>query len=140
MKSKSRRLVRGLEVLVLSLASLAVACAGAGSEKPVTAAAADVEPEADEAPPEEVVSDPQTAAILRSVRQDAERVSEEEEERLAADAELLTPLVDLYRQALLGGDGSLPGGSGLLVVTSGLLLLLGWSTYRRLKPTFVDEI
>ena len=52
----------------------------------------------------------------------------------------LTPLVDLYRQALLGGDGALPGGSGLLVVTSGLLLLLGWSTYRRLKPTFVDEI
>lgn len=52
----------------------------------------------------------------------------------------LTPLVGLYRHALLGGEPGIPEGTGLLAVTAAVLLLLGWVIFRRLKVTFVDEI
>jgi ABC-type polysaccharide/polyol phosphate export permease len=52
----------------------------------------------------------------------------------------LTPLATLYRQALLGG--SMPGLGTLtpLIVASGLSLVVGVWVFRRLKPTFADEI
>ena len=52
----------------------------------------------------------------------------------------LTPLADLYRQALLGG--SMPPMATLtpLVVASGLALVIGTWVFRRLKPVFADEI
>ena len=52
----------------------------------------------------------------------------------------LTTLVDLYRQAFLGG--SVPWGSelGWLVVVSGSSLVAGLLLFRSLKPAFADEI
>lgn len=55
----------------------------------------------------------------------------------------LTPLVGLYRRALLGGFGGeeirVPGIWGLASVAP-ILAILGWWVFRRLKPAFVDEI
>ncbi len=56
----------------------------------------------------------------------------------------LTPLVDLYRRALLAGDGVPEGGwlhgaGQLAVVALGLLVAGGW-LFRRLKHSFADEI
>ena len=52
----------------------------------------------------------------------------------------LTPLVALYREALLGG--SMPPAATLtpLVITSVIALVLGIWVFRRLKPVFADEI
>lgn len=52
----------------------------------------------------------------------------------------LTALVGLYRQALLGGDLSLPAGTGALAIFAGAALLAGWSLFDRLEALFVDEI
>ena len=51
----------------------------------------------------------------------------------------LTPLVNLYRQALLAGDGSLQGVWQLAAVAVVLLCAGGW-LFRRLKRGFADEI
>jgi lipopolysaccharide transport system permease protein len=52
----------------------------------------------------------------------------------------LTPLVALYREALLGG--SMPPVASLtpLILTSAIALVLGIWVFRRLKPVFADEI
>jgi lipopolysaccharide transport system permease protein len=52
----------------------------------------------------------------------------------------LTPLVALYREALLGG--SMPPFTSLtpLILTSATALALGIWVFRRLKPVFADEI
>jgi lipopolysaccharide transport system permease protein len=52
----------------------------------------------------------------------------------------LTPLVTLYREALLGG--TLPTLASLtpLVVTSAIALVVGLVVFQRLKPVFADEI
>lgn len=52
----------------------------------------------------------------------------------------LTALVGMYRQALLGGEVAWVAGMGSLAVFAAAVLLLGWWLFRRLKPTFVDEI
>ena len=52
----------------------------------------------------------------------------------------LTPLVGLYRQALLGGEPALVPGTGALAVVAIVLLLLGLLLFRHLKTSFVDEI
>jgi lipopolysaccharide transport system permease protein len=52
----------------------------------------------------------------------------------------LTPLVDLYRQALLGG--SMPPIATLtpLVIAATIALIVGVAVFHRLKPVFADEI
>ena len=52
----------------------------------------------------------------------------------------LTPLVGLYRQALLGGEPAPVPGTGVLVVAVAVLLSAGFWLFGRLKPAFVDEI
>lgn len=52
----------------------------------------------------------------------------------------LTALVELYRQALLGGTLELPPGTGTLAVFAVVVLGSGAWLFRRLAPTFVDEI
>lgn len=52
----------------------------------------------------------------------------------------LTPLVELYRQALLGAELHLPAGFVTLVAFSGVLFLAGLWSFARLQSTFVDEI
>jgi len=52
----------------------------------------------------------------------------------------LTTLVTLYRRALLGGDSLWVPGTGPLVVFAVVALALGWWTFGRLRPAFVDEI
>jgi lipopolysaccharide transport system permease protein len=52
----------------------------------------------------------------------------------------LTALVDLYRSALLGGLPSATRGIVALVVTTIAVLLLGAATFRRLSPSFADEL
>lgn len=52
----------------------------------------------------------------------------------------LTALVELYRQALLGGTLELPPGTGTLAVLAVLVLGSGAWLFRRLAPSFVDEI
>jgi ABC-type polysaccharide/polyol phosphate export permease len=52
----------------------------------------------------------------------------------------LTPLVGLYRQALLGGRLSLVPGTGALVAVAVVLPCAGLFLFRRLKNAFVDEI
>ena len=56
------------------------------------------------------------------------------------DLNPLTPLVGLYRQALLGGSVAWVPGTVSLAVLGTVLLFLGLWTFRRLKPAFVDEI
>ncbi len=52
----------------------------------------------------------------------------------------LTALVDLYRRALLGGKGGpVPGLAGL-VLFAAVLALAGLWLFRRLRPTFADEV
>lgn len=64
-----------------------------------------------------------------------------EEYRVLLDLNPFTPLVELYRWALLGGGGpGLPSGFWFLVVASSSVLVLGWALFRRLRPAFVDEI
>ncbi len=52
----------------------------------------------------------------------------------------LTPIVGWYRGALLGGPFDWPRGGWSLVVTTLLALALGWALFRRLAPTFPDEV
>jgi lipopolysaccharide transport system permease protein len=52
----------------------------------------------------------------------------------------LTALVELYRQALLGGTLELPPGTGSLAVLAVVVLGSGAWLFRRLAPSFVDEI
>ncbi|HEX2254273.1 MAG TPA: ABC transporter permease [Thermoanaerobaculia bacterium] len=52
----------------------------------------------------------------------------------------LTALVELYRQALLGGRLALPEGWITLVVFSAVVLFAGLWLFSRLKPAFVDEV
>jgi lipopolysaccharide transport system permease protein len=60
--------------------------------------------------------------------------------RPAIELNPLTPLVDLYRQALLGTDFALsPAVAGLAGVAA-VLLAAGLWVFRRVKPAFVDEI
>ena len=52
----------------------------------------------------------------------------------------LTALVELYRQALLGGRLELVPGTAALAVIAVVLLCAGLWLFGRLKPAFVDEI
>jgi len=52
----------------------------------------------------------------------------------------LTPLVELYRAAFLGGEYRLAFGTAVLALTSLVLAGLGAWLFRRLRPAFVDEI
>ena len=52
----------------------------------------------------------------------------------------LTALVELYRQALLGGHLELVPGTGALALFSLVVVAAGLALFRRLKPAFVDEI
>lgn len=64
-----------------------------------------------------------------------------EEYRFLLDLNPFTPLVELYRWALLGGAGpGLPAGFWGLALSSVGVLALGWGLFRRLRPAFVDEI
>jgi lipopolysaccharide transport system permease protein len=56
------------------------------------------------------------------------------------EANPLTPLVELYRGALLGGEITLGGSTAGLMGTAVLSLVFGLLLFRKLKPTFVDEI
>lgn len=50
----------------------------------------------------------------------------------------LTTLVGWYRYALVGGE--VPGGTVALLATAVGLAVIGWVVFRRLAPTFADEI
>lgn len=52
----------------------------------------------------------------------------------------LTALVGLYRRAFFGGDEVLVSGIGQLTLLALVMLLFGLWLFRRLRPTFVDEI
>lgn len=52
----------------------------------------------------------------------------------------LTALVELYRQAFLGGGVALVPGTGVLVLASAVLLSAGLWLFRRLKKAFADLI
>lgn len=52
----------------------------------------------------------------------------------------LTSLVELYRQALLGGTFEIPPGTGILAACSIGLAALGMWVFHRMRPAFVDEI
>lgn len=52
----------------------------------------------------------------------------------------LTALVELYRQAFLGGRLAAVPGTAALAVAGAVLLSAGFWLFRRLKPAFVDEI
>ena len=54
------------------------------------------------------------------------------------EANPLTALVGLYRQALLGAAPA--GGTGVLAAAAAVLLFAGFWLFARLKPAFVDEI
>lgn len=52
----------------------------------------------------------------------------------------LTALVDLYRAALLGGELASLASTWPLMVAALLSLVLGYAFFRRLEPTFADEV
>lgn len=52
----------------------------------------------------------------------------------------LTALVELYRQALLGGGTALTPGTGGLILAAVVLLFAGFWLFARLKTAFADEI
>lgn len=52
----------------------------------------------------------------------------------------LTSLVELYRQAFLGGRMAIVPGTGILALAAAVLLCAGFLLFGRLKPAFVDEI
>jgi lipopolysaccharide transport system permease protein len=52
----------------------------------------------------------------------------------------LAPLVELYRQAFLGGEVAVVPGTGLLALAAAVLLCAGFLLFGRLKTAFVDEI
>ena len=60
--------------------------------------------------------------------------------RGAIELNPLTALVDLYRSALLGGLPTASRGLVALVVAAAILLALGALLFRRLAPSFADEL
>jgi homopolymeric O-antigen transport system permease protein len=57
------------------------------------------------------------------------------------DLNPLTPLVEMYRQAFLGGgETAIVPGTGVLALAAAVLLSAGFWAFRSLKPAFVDEI
>lgn len=52
----------------------------------------------------------------------------------------LTSLVELYRQAFLGGEAALVPGTGALTLVAAVLVSGGLWLFGRFKPAFVDEI
>ena len=56
------------------------------------------------------------------------------------EANPLTALVGLYRQAFLGGGPALVGGTGVLAAAAAVLLGVGFWLFTHLKGAFVDEI
>lgn len=52
----------------------------------------------------------------------------------------LTALVALYRRALVGGEGDPLAGTAALALAAAVVLCIGFWSFRRLKPAFVDEI
>jgi lipopolysaccharide transport system permease protein len=52
----------------------------------------------------------------------------------------LTSLVELYRQAFLGGEAVVAPGAARLAVVAAVLVSAGFWLFRSLKPAFVDEI
>ncbi len=52
----------------------------------------------------------------------------------------LAALVELYRQAFLGGRVALAPGTAGLALVAAVLLSAGFLLFRRLKAAFVDEI
>jgi ABC-type polysaccharide/polyol phosphate export permease len=60
--------------------------------------------------------------------------------RVWVEANPLTPLVGLYRQAFLGGDSAHAPAIWALALAAAVLLSAGLWLFGRLKPTFVDEI
>lgn len=56
------------------------------------------------------------------------------------EANPLSHLVALYRQAFLGPELMPPAGVGWLALFAALLLAAGLALFRRLRPAFVDEI
>jgi lipopolysaccharide transport system permease protein len=52
----------------------------------------------------------------------------------------LTPLVELYRQAFLRGAIAAVPGTAALAATAAVLLSAGFWLFRRLQPSFVDEV
>ena len=52
----------------------------------------------------------------------------------------LAALVELYRQAFLGGRVALVPGTAALALVAAVLLFAGFLLFRRLKAAFVDEI
>ena len=64
-----------------------------------------------------------------------------DEYRFLLELNPFTPMVELYRWALLGEAGpGVPSGFWGLVAASVGALAVGWWLFRRLRPTFVDEI
>ena len=60
--------------------------------------------------------------------------------RFVIEANPLTHLVELYRQAFLGPSLAVPPGVGWLALFAAALLAAGLGLFRRLRPAFVDEI
>jgi ABC-type polysaccharide/polyol phosphate export permease len=60
--------------------------------------------------------------------------------RSVIGANPLSTIVDLYRQAFLGGTPAPLGGVIFLALTAGLVLALGLWLFRTFKPAFADEI
>jgi lipopolysaccharide transport system permease protein len=60
--------------------------------------------------------------------------------RSLIEANPLTHLVELYRQALLGPSLVPPPGVGWLALFAAAVLAAGLGLFRRLRPAFVDEI
>lgn len=56
------------------------------------------------------------------------------------EANPLTPLVEWHRQAFFGGEWTWVPGSTTLVVVTVLVAFGGLWTFRRLRPTFADEV
>jgi len=56
------------------------------------------------------------------------------------EANPLTPLVEWHRQAFFGGGWTWVPGSTTLVVVTVLVAVGGFWTFRRLRPTFADEV
>jgi lipopolysaccharide transport system permease protein len=52
----------------------------------------------------------------------------------------LTALVALYRQAFFGGSLELPPGTAVLAAAAATTLAAGLYIFRRLRPTFADEV
>lgn len=63
-----------------------------------------------------------------------------EEYRGLVNLNPMSPLVDLYRQTFLGGTLGAVDGLWATVAVAALALVAGIALFRRLKPTFADEL